>query len=107
MDLSADFTRYAENEKKPHFICMLIGHDHEDKNFVRDGINVIYSLNSSASSLYGDARVIRYPGTPTQNAFDIVNVDTKNRKIRLFRYGAGLSCYGIGGDRFLPDGLGY
>ncbi len=103
----ADFSRYAGLEKKPHFICMLLGHDHEDKNEVINGINVIWSLNSSASSLYGDARVMRYPGTPTQNAFDILNIDTKNRKIRMFRYGAGVTCYGIGGDRFLPDGLDY
>ncbi len=105
--LSVDFSRYAKLEKKPHFICMLLGHDHEDKNEVINGINVIWSLNGSASSLYGDARVMRYPGTPTQNAFDILNIDTVNRKIRMFRYGAGLNCYGIGGDRFLPDGLDY
>ena len=105
--LCADFSRYAGLEKKPHFICMLLGHDHEDKNEVINGINVIWSLNSSASSLYGDARVMRYPGTPTQNAFDILNIDTRNRKIRMFRYGAGVTCYGIGGDRFLPDGLDY
>ena len=102
-----DFSRYSQYETKPHFICCLIGHMHEDKLEIKDGINHIYSLNSSSSSLYGDARVMRYPGTPTQNAFDIVNVDTLNRKIRLFRYGAGVTCYGVGGDRFLPDGLDY
>jgi len=107
LDITADFTRYAQNEKKPHMICWLLGHDHEDKNEVRDGINIIWSLNGSASCEYGDARVARYPGTSTQNSFDIVNVDTLNRKIRLFRYGAGLNCYGVGGDRFLPDGLDY
>lgn len=107
MDISVDFSRYSQYENKPHFICCLIGHMHEDKLEIKDGINHIYSLNSSSSSLYGDARVMRYPGTPTQNAFDIVNVDTLNRKIRLFRYGAGVTCYGVGGDRFLPDGLDY
>jgi 3-isopropylmalate dehydratase small subunit len=105
--VDADFSRYADLSQKPHFICMLLGHDHEDKNTQVCGINVIWSLNSSASSLYGDARVMRYPGTATQNAFDILNIDTKCRKIRMFRYGAGLSCYGVGGDRFLPDGLDY
>ena len=105
--VDADFSRYADLSQKPHFICMLLGHDHEDKNTQVCGINVIWSLNSSASSLYGDARVMRYPGTATQNAFDVLNIDTKCRKIRMFRYGAGLSCYGVGGDRFLPDGLDY
>ncbi len=107
INITADFTRYANIDKKPHIICCLIGHDHEDKTQVKDGINLIWTLNSSACSLYGDARLMRYPGTPTQNAFDIVNVDTLNRKIRMFRYGAGVSCYGVGGDRFLPDGLDY
>ena len=107
MDISVDFTRYADCENKPHVICCLLGHDHEDKHKIIDGINVIWSINSSSSSLYGDARVMRYPGTPTQNAFDVVNIDTKNRKIRIFRYGAGLNCYGEGGDRFLPNGLDY
>lgn len=107
IDLDADFTRYKDEEKKPHFICWLIGHEHVDKNCVRDGINMIWSLNGSASNNYGDARVMRFPGTATQNAFDIVNIDTVNRRIRMFRYGAGLNCYGEGGDRFLPDGLPY
>lgn len=107
IDVACDFTRYAGEEKKPHFICWLVGHEHEDKNKVIDGINIIWSLNGSASNHYGDARVMRYPGTSTQNAFDIVNIDTQNRRIRLFRYGAGLNCYGVGGDRFLPDGLPY
>lgn len=107
IDVSCDFTRYSGEEKKPHFICWLIGHDHEDKNKVVDGINMIWSLNGSASNNYGDARVMRFPGTATQNAFDIVNIDTVNRRIRMFRYGAGLNCYGEGGDRFLPDGLPY
>ena len=105
--LSVDFSKNKVLENKPHFICMLLGHDHEDKNTLVEGINVIWSLNSSSSSFYGDARVIRYPGTATQNAFDVISIDTKTRRIRFFRYGAGLSCYGIGGDRFLPDGLEY
>ncbi|MBR5527820.1 MAG: metallophosphoesterase [Clostridia bacterium] len=107
MDIKADFTRYTEKEKKPHVICMLLGHDHEDKNTIRDGINIIWSLNGSSSEQYGDARVVRIPGTCTQNSFDVLNIDTLNRKIRMFRYGAGLNCYGDGGDRFLPDGLDY
>ena len=106
-NVCVDFTRYAQNDKKPHIICCLLGHDHVDKSDVVDGINLIWSLNSSASSLYGDARVMRYVGTSTQNAFDVVNIDTLNRKIRIFRYGASLTCYGVGGDRFLPDGLDY
>ena len=80
---------------------------HSDIYEVRHGINLIWTLNGSATSVCGDARVVRIPGTSTQNSFDIVNIDTRERRIRIFKYGAGKNCYGIGGDRFLPDGLPY
>jgi len=107
LDVKADFTRYAAEEKKPHMICWLLGHDHEDKNEVRHGIHLIWTLNNSASTVAGDSSVVRIPGTSTQNAFDILNIDTRYRRIRMFRYGAGVDCWGRKGDRFLPDGLAY
>ena len=107
LDVHADFTRYKDLEQKPHMICWLIGHNHTDKNEFSYGINLIWTLNASTCMVASDARVARTPGTPTQNAFDIVNIDTKQRKIRLFRYGAGVTCYGGEKDRFLPDGLDY
>ena len=107
LDVKADFSRYASCEKKPHMICWLLGHNHEDKHRVIDGINLIWTLNNSASTCCSDARLARITGTSTQNSFDIVNIDTRERRIRIFRYGAGLNCYGVGGDRFLPDGLEY
>lgn len=107
IDVNADYTRYKDLEKKPHIICWLMGHIHDDVHEVKKGIHFIYTTNASASQRSGDARLLRIPGTVTQNAFDIVNIDTKTRKIRMFRYGAGVNCYGEGGDRFLPDGLDY
>lgn len=107
MDVQADFTRYAKEEKKPHIICWLLGHDHVRKQETLQGIHLIWTLNSSATSAYGDPRVPRIPGTCTQNSFDVVNIDTRHRRIRLFAYGAGTTCYGIPGDRFLPEGLPY
>ena len=107
-DVPADYTRYASFENKPHIICCLLGHNHEDKHEVREGcIHLIWTLNNSCTTESSDARIVRIPGTPVQNSFDIVNIDTKMRKIRIFRYGAGTNCYGKGGDRFLPDGLDY
>ena len=103
----ADFTRYANLEKKPHIVCVLLGHMHEDIYKVSHGLHLIWTLNNSAIIASGDARIARVPGTVTQNSFDIVNIDTRERRIRLFRYGAGQDCYGVGGDRFLPDGLQY
>ena len=107
MEISADFTRYAGEEKKPSVICWLLGHDHERKNLVKKGINIIYIIHGSGTSISSDPRLARIPGTCTQNAFDVVNIDTLHRKIRVFGYGATTNCYGENGDRFLPDGLGY
>lgn len=107
LDINADFTRYKDLDKKPYMICWLMGHIHDDVHVVKKGIYFIYTRNASSSMRSGDARVLRLPGTVTQNAFDLVNIDTRTRKIRMFRYGAGVNCYGEGGDRFLPDGLNY
>lgn len=94
-------------ENKPHIVCWLNGHEHSDKQLTIDGINIIWTLNGAAMTAYSDQRVLRNIGTPTQNAFDCISIDTINRKIRIIRYGAGINCFGEGGDRFLPDGLSY
>ena len=107
LDMDYNFSRYHDMEKKPHMICWLLGHDHEDIVEVKEGINLIWTLNNSASTCCSDARIARVLGTSTQNSFDIVNIDTRERKIRIFKYGAGVNCYGVGGDRFVPDGLDY
>lgn len=106
-DVDADFSYYNQYPEKPHVICCLVGHNHLDAHEVREGINVIWSLHGACSTVASDARYARIPGTCVQNSFSILNIDTKTRKIRIFRYGAGVNCYGIGGDRFLPDGLSY
>ncbi len=107
IEIDVDYTRYKNLTNKPHIISWLLGHEHVDKHEKRNGINLIWTANGSATSYSSDARVARVIGTATQNSFDVLNVDTRNRKIRLFRYGAGENCYGNGGDRFLPDGLSY
>ena len=107
LSIHADFTKYAAEEKRPHVVCVLLGHLHLDQYQKRGSLHLIWTLNNSASIDYGDARVVRIPGTATQNCFDLLNIDTKHRRIRLFRYGAGVNCYGEGGDRFLPHGLPY
>ncbi len=107
MEVNADFTRYAKEDGKPHIICWLLGHDHERKHDIRKGINIIWTINGSCSTSSSDPRMVRIAGTCTQNSFDVVNIDTLHRKIRIFAYGAGTTCYGGCGDRFLPDGLDY
>lgn len=107
LDINADFTRYASLEKKPFVICFFMGHHHTDNYEESHGIQLIWSLHGCVTDTYSDARVIRRPNTATQNAFDCVSIDLNTRKIRIVRYGAGVSCYGKGGDRFLPDGLDF
>lgn len=107
LHISADFSRYASGEKRPHMICWLLGHNHVDKCEIKQGIPMIFTANASCTECSSDERLVRIPGTSTQNCFDIVNIDTKVRRIRMFRCGAGVNCYGIGGHRFLPDGLPY
>lgn len=107
LDITADFTRYATATNKPHMICFLFGHEHYDNNDVKDGINRIWTANQSCASAYADNRVNRIAGTTTQNLFDLISIDTKTRKIRFVRFGAGKNCFGVGGNRFIPDGLSY
>lgn len=106
-NIDADFSYYNEYTEKPHIICCIVGHNHIDAHEMREGINVIWSLHAACTTQSSDARYARIPGTCTQNSFSIFNIDTQKRKIRIFRYGAGVNCYGAGGDRFLPDGLSY
>lgn len=107
IDVYANYERYREIKDKPHIICWLLGHCHQDKYQVVDGINMIWILNGSATNKDSDARVVRELGTFSQNAFDLISIDTKTRRIRCVRYGAGVNSHGTGGDRFLPDGLSY
>ena len=106
MHVSADFTRYASEDNPPHVICWLLGHEHLDQYQQLEGINIIWTTCGAVDSS-GDTRVARIAETVTQNAFDLISIDTEHRKIRYVRYGAGTNCYGVSGDRFLPDGLSY
>lgn len=107
LNISADWSRYAELESAPYLIGVLSGHRHWDYNYNWNGVQNIFTANQFCGEWYSDDRVTRIAGTKTQNLFDIFSIDLPKRKIRAIRYGAGLNCYGIGGDRFLPDGLGF
>jgi len=108
-DLSvyADWTKYADRKDKPYVICVLSGHISADLYDKPGGINHIVTANQYCGGDFSDNRIVRLPATRTQNLFDILNIDLVQRKIRVFRYGAGANCYGEGGDRFLPDGISF
>lgn len=107
LNVSANFSRYANLEKKPYFISLITGHRHFDGNEVLDGINNILTANQLCGENSADIRLKRVAHTKTQNLFDTFVIDLKARTIRAFRFGAGITCYGNGGDRFLPNGLSF
>ena len=107
LNIDANFTEFIGASEKPYVIGVFVGHEHVDKNEVYEGINLIYTANGSATMVSSDARLARVVGSTTQNLFDIFSIDTIHRKIYATRYGAGLNCYGVGGDRFKPDGLSF
>ena len=107
LNVKADWSRYAGLTQKPYLICVLSGHIHTDDYFNWDGVQHIITANQFCGETASDIRLSRVAGTSTQNLFDIINIDLKQRKIRVIRYGAGVNCYGEGGDRFVPDGLNF
>lgn len=69
-------------------ICVFSGHNHVDGCIQTDGgLNVI----STTCDAYGapEGGVVRQKGTITEQAFDVVNIDYKNKKIYMTRVGAG------------------
>ncbi|AVL01284.1 metallophosphoesterase family protein [Pediococcus pentosaceus] len=71
--------------------ALLSGHFHTDGNVVKNGINFIQTRCSlgSGDNVIGDKRIREYIGTPLEDAFDIVTIDTTAKTIDLKRVGAG------------------
>lgn len=71
--------------------ALLSGHFHTDGNVVKNGINFIQTRCSlgSGDNVIGDKRIKEYIGTPLEDAFDIVAIDTTAKTIDLKRVGAG------------------
>ncbi|MBF7125639.1 metallophosphoesterase [Pediococcus pentosaceus] len=69
---------------------VLSGHRHLDSNVTKNGINYIETRCSSSAldSMIKDARW-NDAGTPLEDAFDIVSIDTTAKTIDLKRVGAG------------------
>ena len=107
LSFSADFTRYSQYEKPPHMICWLVGHEHIDEYATVYDNHQIVTAQNACITVVSDQRLIRLKESSTQNLFDLVSIDTKTRKIRIVRHGAGITCFGGGGDRFMPDGLSF
>ena len=105
--INASWTRYANLDAKPYLIGVISGHTHTDNNVNWDGVQQIVTANQFCGENASDLRIKRVALTATQNLFDLFVIDLKAKKIRAIRYGAGINCYGTGGNRFLPDGLSF
>lgn len=69
-------------------ICVFSGHNHVDGCIRTDGgLNVISTTCDAYRAPEGG--VVRTKGTITEQAFDVVNIDYKNKKIYMTRIGAG------------------
>lgn len=71
--------------------ALLSGHFHTDGNVVKNGVNYIQTRCSlgSGDNVIGDKRIKDYVGTPLEDAFDVVTIDTAAKTIDLKRVGAG------------------
>lgn len=68
-----------------NIIGIISGHRHENGHILKNGINYI---DSSASLCYsGDNR--RKVGTYTEDSWELINIDTNTRSLKLFKYGYG------------------
>ena len=68
------------------------------------GAKHIVTANQFCGMQYSDERIKRSPSSRSQNLFDILNIDLKERKMRIFRYGASANLDGQEGNRFLNVG---
>ena len=82
--VTVDFTSQSSNE----LICVIYGHVHQDMVNDIDGIKYISTLNCKCSKDW-DVAPERTLDTISEVAFDLFNIDRKERKINAIRFGAG------------------
>lgn len=79
--INVDFTK-----TKSRVVCNLAGHNHED---ISHTTNNLLSITTTSDACLSDGTADRKPGTITEQAFDIITVDTDNRTIKAVRIGGG------------------
>ena len=68
-------------------VCYLSGHMHKDANALENGI---LSITTTADyTTNDDPNVVRTMETQLEGAFDVIGIDTANRKIKMIRVGGG------------------
>ena len=90
---AADFVKAIDTYNgKGKIICVLLGHTHRDRMHKEpNGVPYIISASDRYSPYYtngvADINVDRVPGTITEQHFEVVVIDRKNKKVRLFAIG--------------------
>lgn len=70
-------------------VCVLMGHSHRDRIHIGStGIPYIISASDRHAPYQGDINVLRVPGTISEQHFESVVIDKRNRLIKLFSIGA-------------------
>ena len=92
--LHAVLTAFADGAPSAYFdysdqgemevVGALVGHWHEDRDDLIDGVRIICTKAASLNDLED-----KTPGTADETAYDIVTVDRESRKIYLTRFGYG------------------
>ena len=70
-------------------VCVLMGHAHKDRIHIgSSSVPYIISASDRHAPYQGDINVQRVPGTISEQHFETVVIDKKNRLIKLFSIGA-------------------
>ena len=75
------------NSTRINAIGIFCGHTHADALFKYNDINIIATTSDAYKKEFGD--LSRNKNDISEQAFDVVNIDTKNRHVYLTRIGAG------------------
>lgn len=90
-----DAIKNAKEKNGINFAAWLVGHYHGDMAFCADGINIVLVASETAyvPTLWDMPDGGHYPqrelGTTTEDLWDAVCIDTAQRKLHFFRFGAG------------------
>lgn len=86
---SSDFINAIDNyDGKGSICCVLIGHTHRDRLHIgTTGVPYIISSCDRQEAYNGDINVDRIPGSVTEQHFEVVVIDRKNRQVKLFAIG--------------------
>ena len=87
--VSGDYNNFSVDfsNASGKIIAYICGHNHKDQTHIQD--NGLLTISTTCDAHYSDDNIQRTVGTTDECAFDVFLVDTKNRKMKSIRIGAG------------------